>query len=572
MASYYKSGSVSIANGATTVTGASVTFVAQAKQGDTFISQGISAIIASVSGNTQFDLLLPWEGTSLVNETDYAILHTSADWHSIATVNDQITTLISKIDSGVPFQPDASGTLANRAVYDTAIPDPSFFYLRTDVDPWVIYAKLSAASGDWSAGVSMRGTDGSDGNPGVDGTDGIDGWTPVFSVVTDGSRRVLQVSDWVGGTGTKPTTGQYASASGLTSTIASAVDVRGSAGADSTVAGPQGDKGWAPLLSVVSDGARRVLQVSDWTGGQGTKPATGDYVGPAGLTSTLASAIDIRGPTGADSTVAGPQGYAGWTPIVSVVTDGARRVLEVVDWAGGEGAKPTTGLYVGATGLTSVLASAVDVRGSAGADSTVAGPQGDKGWSPMFATVSDGARRVLQVSDWEGGAGTKPASGDYLGATGLTSTLASAIDIRGPIGLTGDPGDKGWAPVLSLISDGTRRVLQVSDWTGGAGTKPAVGDYVGPTGLTSTLADAIDLRGPAGAGTGDVLGPGAAVDGNIVFFDGTSGDSIKDSGVSLDTDGTLSANSDLKIPTQKAVRTRIAASEARATALAFFFS
>ncbi len=65
----------------------------------------------------------------------------------------------------------------------------------------------------------------------------------------------------------------------------------------------------------------------------------------------------------------GPQGDAGWSPVFAVVTDGTRRVLQVPDWVGGEGAKPTTGLYVGATGLTATLASAVDIRGSAGAGS-----------------------------------------------------------------------------------------------------------------------------------------------------------------------------------------------------------
>lgn len=66
------------------------------------------------------------------------------------------------------------------------------------------------------------------------------------------------------------------------------------------------------------------------------------------------------------------------------------------------------------------------------------GPQGYKGWSPTFAVVSDGSRRVLQVNDWVGGAGTKPATGDYVGATGLVSAIADAVDIRGPIGVT-DP-------------------------------------------------------------------------------------------------------------------------------------
>lgn len=74
----------------------------------------------------------------------------------------------------------------------------------------------------------------------------------------------------------------------------------------------------------------------------------------------------------------------------------------------------------------------------------IPGLTGNKGWSPVFAIVSDGARRVLQVDDWVGGEGVKPATGDYVGATGLTPTIGDAIDIRGPAGTATIPdGNKG---------------------------------------------------------------------------------------------------------------------------------
>ncbi len=65
-----------------------------------------------------------------------------------------------------------------------------------------------------------------------------------------------------------------------------------------------------------------------------------------------------------------PRGLAAWTPMPAAVLDGARCVLQIVDWTGGQGTKPTTGLYIGATGLVAALASAVDFRG-AGASGTV---------------------------------------------------------------------------------------------------------------------------------------------------------------------------------------------------------
>lgn len=59
-------------------------------------------------------------------------------------------------------------------------------------------------------------------------------------------------------------------------------------------------------------------------------------------------------------------------------------------------------------------------------------------------------------------------------------------------------GDGGWSPVLGVTTDGVRRVYRVNDWQGGEGSKPSVGQYVGATGLVTNVADAIDIRGPVG--------------------------------------------------------------------------
>lgn len=67
---------------------------------------------------------------------------------------------------------------------------------------------------------------------GTPGTNGTNGWTEVLAVITDGERRVLQVVDYVGGTGTKPTAGKYIGVAGLVDLIADGVNVRGAAGAN----------------------------------------------------------------------------------------------------------------------------------------------------------------------------------------------------------------------------------------------------------------------------------------------------------------------------------------------------
>ena len=157
------------------------------------------------------------------------------------------------------------------------------------------------------------------------------------------------------------------------------------------------------------------------------------------------------------------------------------------------------------------------------------GEPGDNGWTPNPATVTDGDRILLFVS-WSGGEGAQPENG-YVSPSGLTDILANATDFRGLQGFSGATGFDGWSPVLALAIDGSRRVFQVADWAGGTGSKPAIGDYVGASGLVATIGLAIDVRGPAGSG--DISGPGVSVvDGNLVSWNGTSGSDIEDSGVS----------------------------------------
>lgn len=80
------------------------------------------------------------------------------------------------------------------------------------------------------------------GKTGNTGTDGNNGWSAVLKTVPRGDDVVLQIHDWVGGTGTKPTTGQYLSSGGLVSNIANADNVRGLQGIQGEK-GLQGDKG-----------------------------------------------------------------------------------------------------------------------------------------------------------------------------------------------------------------------------------------------------------------------------------------------------------------------------------------
>lgn len=223
-------------------------------------------------------------------------------------------------------------------------------------------------------------------------------------------------------------------------------------------------------------------------------------VGPAG-------ANGAAGPAGAD----GEDGNDGWSPIIAIAENGADRVLEVTDWVGGEGTKPATG-YVGSTGLVEGIEDAVVIPTVAGADGAD-GADGVDGLSAYEIAVANGF--VGDEEDWLASL-VGPAGAD--GADGAD----------GAPGADGEDGADGWSPILSVVTDGERRVLQIVDWTGGTGTKPSTTDqYIGPTGIVGSAASAVDIRGaqgPAGADGADGAdgAPGAdGADGQDAAIDRT---------------------------------------------------
>jgi hypothetical protein len=243
--------------------------------------------------------------------------------------------------------------------------------------------------------------------------------------------------------------------------------------------GTDGYNGWSPIHALVADGLRVVVQVTGWTGGTGTAPSSGLYLGTSGYVSNIANAVDIRGLAGADGQN-GDNGFDGWTPVFSVVTDGERRVLQVLSWTGGSGTPPDSGLYVSASGLTADIAEAIDIRGAEG-------PQGEPFTIDAAGNLSD---RNLYDNENTGFTFLAYDTGDvYIKNSPLTGDWGPPISFV---------GDKGWSPVLNTAADGERIVLQVSDWIGGEGGKPDSGQYISPLGFTSNISDATNIRGERG--------------------------------------------------------------------------
>ena len=108
-----------------------------------------------------------------------------------------------------------------------------------------------------------------------------------------------------------------------------------------------------------------------------------------------------------------------------------------------------------------------------------------------------------------------------IGQAALDGGVQAALD-----NISAGTGDDGWSPVFSVTSDGARRVLRLSSWVGGEGSQPSgVGQYVGATGLTTVLADAVDIRGAAGAAgaTGAAGAAGATGAAGVAGADGATG-------------------------------------------------
>ncbi|QGH73838.1 tail fiber protein [Vibrio phage vB_VhaM_VH-8] len=84
----------------------------------------------------------------------------------------------------------------------------------------------------------------------------------------------------------------------------------------------------------------------------------------------------LKGKTGA----AGANGTNGWSPILKIVPRGSDNILQLYDWTGGTGDKPSVLGYIGSTGIVTNPANAVNIRGLKG-DTGEQGIQGEQGES-----------------------------------------------------------------------------------------------------------------------------------------------------------------------------------------------
>ena len=217
----YGVGTVTVANGGTTVTGTSTFWVGKVRKNDLFTvpAQGLFARVTADPTENDELAINGWPGTDLV-DAEYEIISTYIAVDTASRTRELLLGL-SLIDPNYDAQVD---TQPDRVAYDDK-PGPTpttrgFAVLVSDIGDGssAIYSKQSNATADWSAPAPYS------------GPTGAKGWSPNIVSETDGERRVLKLAGYVGGEGTAPTAnvGKYFKADGTwTDTIGDAADFRG---------------------------------------------------------------------------------------------------------------------------------------------------------------------------------------------------------------------------------------------------------------------------------------------------------------------------------------------------------
>lgn len=184
--------------------------------------------------------------------------------------------------------------------------------------------------------------------------------------------------------------------------------------------GGDGNDGWSPILSIVPDSDRRVLRVADWTGGEGTKPATGSYIGASGFVVAIGDAVDIRGAIGAT----GAAGSNATNPNFSVATGAAGSSVTI------SGSYPNLTITIprGDTGATGSTGAA----GQDGASAYVYVAYADDASGTGFTNTFDASKDFIAVKTTTTPIAS-PQSSDftglwknYKGATGATGATGAA--------------------------------------------------------------------------------------------------------------------------------------------------
>lgn len=165
-------------------------------------------------------------------------------------------------------------------------------------------------------------------------------------------------------------------------------------------------------------------------------------------------------------------------------------------------------------------AQAVDAQASA---ATAAGRASAAGASATAAAASATAAAGDATSARASSQTASQARGEAITASDDAGKAADAAEAANASAQTALAAvlshGNGWTPALAAQPDGERVVIRVLGWSGGRGTAPGTG-FVGANGVVAAAAQALNVRGAAGQGTGrvdSVNGLSANAAGNVTL-------------------------------------------------------
>jgi hypothetical protein len=250
-----------------------------------------------------------------------------------------------------------------------------------------------------------------------------------------------------------------------------------------TGSGSPGTKGWSPILAYVTNGAGgQVAQIADWTGGEGTKPAVGSYVGPTGLVSTAAAAVSVVGPKGdqVQFRMSGAMlqwsyvGTIAWTDLYSLST-----------FTGPQGPTGTAATIAVGTVTTGAPGSAAAVTNS-----------GTSGAATLNFSIPQGATGA-QGNTGATGSGFRASSATSLlvatGSTSLTVAAGLAYSVGARVRASSNANGANYMEGLITTYAGTTLTINViriggsgtfADWNLNAAGDPGAGDMLSTNNLS----------------------------------------------------------------------------------------
>lgn len=163
--SYYSTGTISLTNGSAVVIGVGTAWVVNLiTNGYVLVeaSAGQPLPILSVDNDTQITAEFEWQGAT--GSYSYAIMRNPDQLQDNAENSRNLTHLLGELRKGTLFKYDASGSMADRSLFDGR--PKNFSYLVTEGEAASLYVKASNASGDWVGPFSYGKGDKGDPGPG----------------------------------------------------------------------------------------------------------------------------------------------------------------------------------------------------------------------------------------------------------------------------------------------------------------------------------------------------------------------------------------------------------------------